>query len=276
MKATSWILALVLAAGLGQAARAEPERLSDIAYGTHDRQRFDVYKPAQPRAAPVILMVHGGGWAHGDKRHGRSVKNKSRHFLAKGFVFISTNYRLLPDADPLEQADDIAAALAFAQSRAADWGGDPAKFILMGHSAGGHLVSLLAADPSRAARKGAGPVLGVVSLDSAGYDIPKMMKGRHMRLYDEAFGTDPEFWTAASPMDQLRRGAPPMLLVCSSKRLLACPEAKRFAAAAVAEGTRAAVIEQPLSHAEINDALGLPGDYTEAADAFIATLLTPR
>ena len=62
-----------------------------------------------------------------------------------GIIFVSVDYRMLPQQDALAQADDVARALAFAQSRARSWGGDPGKFILMGHSAGAHLVALLAA-----------------------------------------------------------------------------------------------------------------------------------
>ena len=108
----------------------------DIAYGPDAAQRLDVYLPEHPTAAPVIFLVHGGGWRRGDKAMGSVVTNKVARWLPQGYVVISVNYRLAPQAGPLEQADDVAMALAFAQSKAASWGADAARFVLMGGSAG--------------------------------------------------------------------------------------------------------------------------------------------
>jgi acetyl esterase/lipase len=188
-------------------------------------------------------------------------------------VGISANYRMLPEADPLAQADDVARALAHAQSQALSWGGDPAKFILMGHSAGAHLVSLLNAQPARATKLGAQPWLGAVSLDSGGYDIVKRMGSRHPRLYDNAFGTDKNFWREASPLHVMTAGAKPLLAVCSSKRPDdPCSDAYAFAAKATSMLARVEVLKQPLSHRQINLMLGEPGAYTEAVETFLASL----
>jgi acetyl esterase/lipase len=131
-----------------------------VAYGGDAAQRFDVYAPREAKGAPVIFMVHGGSWFYGDKRETAVVEHKVERWAPKGYVFISVNYRMVPKADPLEQARDVARALAFAQSRAKEWGGDPSKFILMGHSAGAHLVGLLSANPAEAVKLGAKPWLG--------------------------------------------------------------------------------------------------------------------
>ena len=92
-------------------------------------QAMDVYLPAEskvgPKAAPVILMVHGGGWRIGDKRHPPVFENKVARWVPKGFIFVSVNYPMVPESDPVEQADDIARALAAAQAAAPGWGGDP-------------------------------------------------------------------------------------------------------------------------------------------------------
>ncbi len=248
----------------------------DVAYGAEDDQRFDVYLPRSgARNAPVIFMVHGGGWQRGDKAMRAVVANKVAHWVPKGSVFISTNYRMLPQAAPVEQAEDIAQAIIFAQRNAASWGGDPSKFILMGHSAGAHLVAFISAAPARAQRQGALPWLGSVVLDSASLDVVDTMEGRHLSLHDRAFGSDPAYWRKASPYHHLTPGAAPMLAVCSTERKSACPQARRFSAKAVALGVRAQVLEQPLSHREINEQLGKPGVYTNAVDAFIASLM-PR
>ncbi|HKU98329.1 MAG TPA: alpha/beta hydrolase, partial [Vineibacter sp.] len=234
---------------------------------------MDVYLPARPRAAPVLLMVHGGGWAIGDKAAASVVTNKIAKWLPEGFIVISVNYRLLPDTHPLTQADDVARALAAAQSKASSWGGDPARFVLMGHSAGAHLVALLAADPAIAARQGATSWLGTVALDSAALNVVEIMKARHYSLYDRAFGADPAVWQGASPFHRMRAAPAPMLLVCSSERINSCPQAQDFATKAVGLGGRVTVLPVALSHGAINKTLGLPGSYTANVGAFIRQLV---
>lgn len=249
--------------------------IRNVAYGSDPLQRFDVYKPAGMAAgaqAPVILMVHGGGWQRGDKRMATVVQNKIARWVPRGIVFVSVDYRMLPAADPLEQARDVARSLAAAQKEAASWGADPRRFVLMGHSAGAHLVALLATSPALAQQAGAQPWLGTVSLDSAALDVPEIMERRHPRLYDAAFGSDPAAWRTASPMHLLTKGGSPFLAVCSTRRRDACPPAAAFAAKANALGMRAVVHEENLSHKEINARLGEPGAYTDAVEAFLRSL----
>lgn len=255
-------------------AGARVER--DVAYGSDPAQRFDVYLPARAVAsAPVLVMVHGGAWMIGDKRSAGVVETKAAHWLQKGVVFISVNYRLSPKADPLGQADDVAKALASAQARARGWGADPARFVLMGHSAGAHLVGLLAADPSIAAGQGAQPWLGTVVLDSAALDLVAIMRGRHLRFYDRVFKDDPTYWRQASPLERLTGKPAPMLVVCSSRRRDSCAHAREFVAKATALGGRATVQPEDLSHAEINKTLGSPGPYTAAVDGFLRSIGVP-
>lgn len=270
----AWGPASVAYGAHDEARPAETRVMHDIAYGSDPRQRFDVYLPPSPRHAPVIFLVHGGGWAFGDKTGPGVVDSKAAYWLPKDYVLVSVNYRMLPDAKPMEQADDVARALAAAQRMAASWGADSRRFVLMGHSAGAHLVALLGADPERLAAAGAIRPRGVVSLDSAAMDVVQIMEfPRHPRLYDRAFGENPRDWVAVSPYHQLRSGALPMLAVCSSRRFDACPQARRLAQKAATFGARVDVLPEDLSHAEINRTLGQPSDYTARVNAFIAALV---
>ena len=247
--------------------------LRDIRYGSERAQRMDAYLPAvKASGAPVILMVHGGAWRFGDKGAQAVVENKVGRWVSRGFIFISTNYRMLPKAAPLEQARDIARALAAAQGKAAEWGGDPARFILVGHSAGAHLVALLAASPATATRLGAQPWLGTISLDSAALDVVQIMEAKHARFYDQAFGGEPAYWKETSPFHALSANATPFLAVCSTRRGDSCPQARHFAARAASLKLHAGVLEQDLSHKDINQKLGLGGGYTDAVEAFMAGL----
>ena len=266
-----------------QAAAAEAalpagvQRIADVPYGSDPRQRMDVYVPtglaASAVRAPVIFMVHGGGWRHGDKAMGRVVQEKVARWVPLGFVLISVNYRLLPDTPVAEQERDVQAALMAAQQRAPQWGADSGRFILMGHSAGAHLVALLNARAPQALREGAWPWLGTVSLDSAMMNVPARMRAPHLPLYDDAFGTDPAYWVALSPFHQWTTGAPPMQMVCSTQRADdPCQQSDAMARHVRTRGGRAEVLPQDLDHGEINAQLGLESDYTRAVETFMASL----
>jgi len=252
--------------------------LKDVPYGPDKRQRMDVYVPDAPikadGKAPVIFMVHGGYWSRGDKNGEGIVRRKVARWLPQGWVFVSTNYRLSPQADPLVQAQDVARALAYAQSNAAAWGADATKFVVMGHSAGAHLVNLLAVKPAMAFELGAKPWLGTVLLDSAAFDVVGILRAKnHPRFFDEVFGADPALWEAASPLRQLSAQSTPMLVVCSTQRRdQPCIQAEAFAAKAKAMQVRVEVLQQDLSHSKVNNRLGLPGVLTDTVEAFITSL----
>jgi arylformamidase len=272
------VLPLLIAVSVGGAAAAGSlppgvRLLPNVPYGEEAQQRMDVYVPSRARRAPVLFMVHGGAWRFGDKTNGRVVTNKLARWAPRGFVFVSVDYRLLPGADPLRQADDVARALAAVQAQATRWGADPGKVILMGHSAGAHLVALLSAAPAKAYALGVKPWLGSVILDSAALDVEAIMQRRHLPLYDRAFGGDPGYWRSASAVRQLSSSAAPMLLVCSERRMDdSCGMARQFADKAASVGGRTSVLPQDLSHREINEDLGRPGAYTDAVEAFLRTL----
>jgi arylformamidase len=244
----------------------------DVAYGSDARQRFDVYAPAHARNAPVIFMVHGGGWFRGDKNMAAVVENKVRRWLPRGFIVISVDNRLVPQANPVEQADDIAHALATAQDKVAQWGGDQTKFVLMGHSAGAHLIALLTVSPALARNAGAAPWLGSVLLDSGALDVPQIMQARHFALFDKAFGKDPVLWKAASPFDALTAATQPILAVCSSRREISCRQADAFSAKARRLGSRSTVLREDLSHGDINFTLGQSNAYTDSVETFMRSL----
>ena len=175
----------------------------DIAYGADPAQRIDVYLPPHPQARRSCSwsMAAAGAWA--TRTNERVVENKVAHWVPQGVIFVSVNYRMIPEAEPLTQAEDVARALAKVQELAPGWGGDPANIILMGHSAGAHLVALVNAAPEIAAAQGAKPWKGAVLLDSGAMNVPAIMNARHPPLYDKAFGDDPAEWQAASPFHRL-------------------------------------------------------------------------
>ena len=252
-----------------------PDRVAsqkDVRYGLYPAQIMDVYLPPTSVNAPVIFMVHGGGWSKGDKASAGFIKNKIARWVPQGFIVISANYRLIPEAHPLEQAQDIAKAVAFAQRHAEYWGADPSRFLLLGHSAGAHLVALVASDAATAAREDLRPALGSILLDSAALDVPRIMRAPHLKLYDEAFGNSPLYWRAASPLHQLSGIPQPMLIICSTLREVSCEQGQSFSAQVSEHRSRAEVAPFDLTHQEINVQLGLDGEYTNRVEAFMHTL----
>ena len=253
--------------------------IRDKSYGEHARQKFDVYLPKnnQSKNKPIIFMVHGGAWVFGNKGARGVVENKMRHWLTQGAIFISTNYRLVPEVTPLEQAADIATAVATAQRLATEWGADPQQLILMGHSAGAHLIALLAADASLVEKSGMQPWLGTIALDIAAYDVNRIMADKHHSFYDKAFGNNADFWTASSPYHVLseanvvRAKSRNFLAVCSKNRAeMPCPQAQRFVEKGNSLGMSAQLAPFALSHSQINQDLGRPSAYTDLVDQAIA------
>ena len=249
--------------------------IRNVAYGPDPAQRFDVYLPARAANAQVVFYVHGGGWANGDKTN-PGLADKLAHWLPKGYAVVSSNYRMLPETMPLEQARDIARAVATVQRRAGEWQLDRTRVVLMGHSAGAHLVALLGADPRMLIQAGATPARGIVSLDSGALDVPALMGQRRVpKLYHEAFGADPAYWRSVSPQQQLGRDGVPILLVCASERgfpTSPCDEANKLAKRAESLRVPMRVQPEPLNHGEINKNLGLPSDYTGRVGAWIDQL----
>ena len=170
----------------------------------------------------------------------------------------------------------MARAIAFVQHNAPRWGGDPARVILMGHSAGAHLVSLVHADADLRRQAGVGALLGTVSLDAGALDVVRQMPVVYPFLktrYREAFGTSTEAWQTASPYHRLGRDAAPWLGVCSTRRQDdPCGQARAYAEKSSRLGGRAEVLPEAMNHGALNADLGLPGPYTAAVERFLAGL----
>lgn len=275
--AVFFIVALSLEAGILrdiiQKHSSLSNQLSDVAYGEDKKQRLDVYLPVNPQNAPIIVMVHGGAWKMGDKKSDNVVQNKMKRWVSKGIIFISLNYRLYPKATPQQQSEDVAQGLTYVQMHAREWGGDPQKIVLMGHSAGAHLVSLVSANPQKYMSLGLQKWLGTVSLDTATMDLVQTMEKKHYDFYDDVFGNERNIWVANSPYYQLERSASPMLLVCSTVREdKPCESSKPFMIKGTSLGIRVEMSEQPLTHGEINDDLGKSNGYTQRVEQFIRSL----
>ena len=114
----------------------------DIAYGADYYQKVDVFVPAEGHEGlPVLLFLHGGGWSGGYKE---MLGFMAPAIVAMNAVFVSVSYRLVPEAPYPAAVDDTANAVAWAYRHIAQYGGDPGRLHLGGHSAGAHLAALVA------------------------------------------------------------------------------------------------------------------------------------
>lgn len=254
-----------------------------IAYGRDPLQNLDIWVPKRADApAPLLVFVHGGGWQRGSKDNATG-RYKAPHYTGLGYAFASINYRLVPGASVEQQAEDVASALKAVLDRADNLGIDRRRVVLMGHSAGAHLVALVGTDPRYL--QGAGlslaDIRGVVPIDGAAYDVPSQIDqaGRYMRsVYDAAFGQDAARQQQLSPVHHAAAPNAPAFLLLHVQRKDGVEQNDRLAKALRDAGTTVQQSGVPgdglKGHAEINRQLGDP-DYapTLIVDRWLAQLL---
>jgi acetyl esterase/lipase len=248
----------------------------DIRYhDASDRQVLDVLRPKGLDNRPVVLFVHGGAWLIGDKNLFGLYRNFGRFLAKHGIVAVMINYRLSPAVKHPEHIKDVARAFAWTRRHIKDYGGDPDRIFFCGHSAGGHLASLLATndsylkdkdlkleDKDRQAIKGVISICGVYLIPTgeefaslvadmltgllANGEHPwalRLVVGQAVRKVKEhnpfalVFGDDPEMCAEASPVKNVRKGLPPFLVVNAEHDIPTLPEmAKDFTKALEKEG----------------------------------------
>jgi acetyl esterase/lipase len=173
------------------------------------KDRLDIYIPDGARNAPVIFSIHGGALEAGDRREERFV---GQRFAGAGYVTVVISYRLSPDVSHPAHIQDVAAAFAWVTRNIASHGGDPARVLVIGHSAGAYLAMLLAADPRWLAVHNLSPraIVGVAPV-SGFYWVDREGVGPDRPTY--VWGTNRQVWVDASPAHYLRPDIPPVLLL---------------------------------------------------------------
>lgn len=176
-----------------------------IAYGDGARSKLDIYAPEQRGApAPVVFFIYGGGWNRGERGE---YEFAGRALAARGFVTVIADYRLYPEVVYPDFLEDGARALRWVQDNIANYGGDPNRLFLAGHSAGAYNAVMQALDPSFRAEYGVTmPILGVAAL-SGPYDF-------YPFEYNEVrntFGSAPNP-QGTQPINLITAESPPMYL----------------------------------------------------------------
>ncbi|MBA3896725.1 MAG: alpha/beta hydrolase fold domain-containing protein [Sphingomonadaceae bacterium] len=172
----------------------------ELAYGPDRGQRIDVYSPPMAEGLPVLLFLHGGAWING---HLGWLRFMAAPVLVLPAVFVAATYRLAPRLRWPAQREDAAEVLRFVREHAHEWGGDPARIAIGGHSAGGQLAALTALEDDGAL---AACLTVSAPLDLAHGDVPLDSDAGRVYRYLLA---DPTHDREASPLTHAERARVP-------------------------------------------------------------------
>ncbi len=252
----------------------------DIPYAkpAAERQVLDIYSPKDAKNLPVVFWIHGGGWQAGDKSE---VQDKPQAFMEQGFVFVSTNYRLLPKVGMETIIGDVAKSLAWVHGNIQEHGGDPKRIFVMGHSAGAQLAALVCCDNRYLKLEGItmASIKGCVPVDGDTYDIPAIIETAETRRrvhhqpqatfgHREKFGNDPQKHIDFSAVTHVTKGQtiPPFLILHVADHPDNAAQAQRFGAVLKAAEIPVSVLGvKETNHTKINNNLGLADDPTTKA-----------
>ncbi|MFM2358233.1 MAG: hypothetical protein RLY16_225 [Bacteroidota bacterium] len=231
--------------------------------------------------SPVVVYVHGGAWAIGDKAN--SIENKKSLFASLGYILVSINYRLSPSSpsnDPNRvmfptHNNDVADAVKWVYDHIGTYGGNKQKMVLLGHSAGAHLVCLTGTSnqflPSRGISLNA--IRGIASIDTEGYDVALQCNDNNAN-YLNAFGTVAANWLLASPIHQLSAGVTyPNFFVAKRGTVNRIALADSFISKLQSVGVGVnQITANQYDHEGINEAIGAAGEtvVTDPLKAFLA------
>jgi len=201
-----------------------------IAYADGARTKLDVYAPEERGApAPVVFFIYGGGWSRGERGE---YEFAGRALASRGFVTVIADYRLYPEVAYPDFLEDGARALRWVQDNIANYGGDPNRLFLAGHSAGAYNAVMQALDPSFRAEYGVTlPILAVAAL-SGPYDFYPF----EYNEVRDVFGAAPNP-QGTQPINLITAEAPPMYLATgTTDPIVRVQNTERFAEQLRAQG----------------------------------------
>ena len=176
----------------------------DVAYGSDPRQKMDVYVPDGAAGAPAMLFFYGGSWQDGSKDLYLAL---GQAFASQGIIVAVADYRVYPQVRYPAFVEDGAQAFAYLHAHVAQYGGDPSRLFLTGHSAGAYIAMMLAADWSYLRAAGADPawVRGVIGI-AGPYDFLPLRDPNLVTIFGGANVRETQ------PINHIDGKRPPMLL----------------------------------------------------------------
>ncbi len=253
--------------------RDEVQRRLDVPYQagvTDPKRQLDLYLPRTAAAGfPIVVFVHGGYWSALDRRWMQPVLgafgNVGVAFARHGVGAAIIGYRQYPSVQHGEESlDDIASAIRFVRDSCPVWGCGP--LFVVGHSAGGHLVALLALDDRLLARHGIDPntIAGFVSIDGI-FELEAALptfSSEQAAVMRQLFGPGAAQLASYSPISYARPQHPRLLFMDSTGDVAVCRDAfQQMKARMRASGSPAQFVELPgLGHNETVIRIGMPED----------------
>jgi acetyl esterase/lipase len=171
----------------------------------NQRCRLDVYAPATKKPFPTVIWFHGGGLTQGERSIPLPLRNQ-------GIAVVTANYRVSPGVKSPVFIEDAAAAIAWTFKHIADFGGDPQRIFVSGHSAGAYLTLMCGLDKKWLAKHGvnADDLAGLIPLS------PQVITHFTIRDERDIEETQPIIDDLA-PLFHVRKDAPPILLVTGDR-----------------------------------------------------------
>tara|TARA_B100001989_G_C24550737_1_gene474441 strand:- start:1548 stop:2423 length:876 start_codon:yes stop_codon:yes gene_type:complete len=254
--------------------KKDVEIIKNIEYGSHERQKLDLYLPQNTNSSrlPVLMFIHGGAWQKGDK----DMYDKMGIFYAENdILFIAINYRLSPDYVHPALAEDCAHAVSWIYQNIDKYGGNTNKITLSGHSAGAHLSALISTDKRYLDAYGLPTSIfkTVIPNDTASFDfLLPIKKGKRIvqPIIDYTFGTDEKGLADASPITHVKNNGnlPDFLLFVTGKRQDAVIQTKNFHKTLQAYGAKSEMHVIP-RHSHRKMALSMFNPNSEIAQRII-------
>src|SRR5437016_911758 len=195
--------------------------LSEGEDASKGKNKLDLYCPKGRKDFPVVFFVHGGAWRHGDKQYLGVYSSVAMCLARLGLGTVVTNYRLSPTVQHPEHIKDVARAFAWTCKNVGLYGGCPEEIFVCGHSAGGHLVALLATDERYLKAEGLdlGAIRGAIPISGV-YDVASAEIG----LFSTVFGKSPAIRKEASPLHHVCGREPPFLIIYAEKDFTTCDQ----------------------------------------------------
>jgi len=226
------------------------------------KHKLDLYIPKNKKPAPVFFFVHGGAWRSGDRALYFPLGGR---FAKEEILTVVPSYRLAPLNPHPAQIEDVAAAFAWTVKHIAEYGGDPNRIYVGGHSAGGHLSALLALD-ERWLKKydlTSKSIRGAITMSGV-YDLVAIGDSQAA-----VFGTDKEARKDASPLTFVKGGAPPFVVTYCQRDYMTLPaQAKTFYKALRDAKIEAKMVYVPGEN-HISEMIAVPDENDPTAKAVI-------
>ncbi len=227
-------------------------------------KRRGLFKPG--RKVPVLLYVHGGGWIKGTRE---KVYSLPAFATKRNWMLVSVDYRPVPKTNIDGQVSDVVRSINWVRANIKRYGGNPKKIAIMGHSAGSHLVAMVGV------KKLGGNLRGIIPNDVQAYDMVAYggMRGSLPRVYQAAFGSNPENWIKWSPITYVKKsnGYAPFLIMYSGSNYQRRKKlANGFGRALRKQGTRVTMFDgKQYNHGSIIRKIGSSAEVTRAVERFL-------